>query len=59
VPTVQEAKAAGNTSDGDLEQQQLGDSAGGDSHPDVSLPDVTLADVTGPEGLVECSDGQG
>ena len=39
------AEAAGNTSDVDVEQQLLGESAGGDSDPAAHLPDVHLRDV--------------
>ena len=49
APTLREAEAAGNTSDVDVEQQLLGESAGGDSLPDVPLPDVTLPDVPLPD----------
>jgi hypothetical protein len=42
VPTLQEAEDAGNTSDVDVDQQLLIESAGGDSLPSVSLPDVFL-----------------
>jgi hypothetical protein len=45
VSTLQEAEAAGNISDVDLEQQLLGASAGGDSPPEVILPDVHLPNV--------------
>jgi len=45
APTLQEAHAAGITSDVDVDQQLLGESAGGDSLPDVPLPDVPLPDV--------------
>jgi hypothetical protein len=45
APTLREAEAAGNTSDVDVEQQLLGESAGGDTLPDVRLPDVPLLDV--------------
>jgi len=47
--TLREAEAAGNTSDVDVEQQLLGESAGGDSLPDVPLPDVPLPDVPLPD----------
>jgi len=60
APTRQEADAAGNTSDVDVDQQLLGESAGGDSLPDVPLqhvpfphvplPDVSLLDVPVPDG---------
>jgi len=40
VPSLQEAEAAGNTSDVDVDQQLLGKSAGGNSLPDVPLPEV-------------------
>ena len=49
VPTLREAKAAGNTSDVDVDQQLPIESAGGDSLPDVPLPDVPLPDVPFPE----------
>jgi len=39
VPTLQEAEAAGNTSDVDVDQQLLIESAGGDSFPNVPLPE--------------------
>jgi hypothetical protein len=50
VPTLREAEAAGNTSDVDVNQQLLIESAGGDSLSDVPLlvvplPDVPLSDV--------------
>ena len=54
APTLREAEAARNTSDVDVEQQLLGESAGGDSlpdvpHPDVPLPDIPLPDVPLPD----------
>jgi len=49
VPTLREAEAAGNTSDGDVNQQLLIESAGGDSLSDVPLPDVPLPDVPLPD----------
>ena len=51
VPTQREAEAAGNTSDLDVDQQLLIESAGGDSLPDVPLPDVPLPE-TRPDGSV-------
>jgi len=45
VPTQQEAEAAGNTSDVDVDQQLLRESAVGDSVPVVPLPDVAILDV--------------
>jgi len=42
VPSQREAVAAGNTSDVDVDQQLLIESAGGDSLPDVPLHDVPL-----------------
>jgi len=45
VPTLQEAEAAGNTLNVDINQQLLGESAGGDSLRDFTLPDVPLHDV--------------
>ena len=44
VPTLREAESTGTTSDGDMDQQLLGESAGGDSLPDDPLPDHPLAD---------------
>jgi hypothetical protein len=49
VPIQQEDETAGNTSDVDVDQQLLIESAGGVSPPDVPLPDVPL-----PES---CTDG--
>jgi len=49
VPFLQEAWAAGNTSDVDVDQPLLIESAGGDSLPDVPLPDVPLPDVPLPD----------
>jgi len=59
VPTQREAEAAAKTSDVDVYQQLLIESAGGDSvpdipHADVPLPDVPLPDVPLPES---CPDG--
>jgi len=44
LPSLREAEAAGNTSDVDVDQQLLIESAGGDSLPDVPLPDVPPSD---------------
>ena len=38
MPTLREAEAAGNSSDVDVDEQPLGESAGGDSLPHVPLP---------------------
>jgi hypothetical protein len=50
---MQEAEAAGNTSDVDVDvdvdQQLLIESAGGDSLSDVPLPDASLPDVPLPD----------
>ena len=46
---MREAEAAGNTSDLDVEQQLLGESAGGDGLPTGPLPDVPLPDVPLPD----------
>jgi hypothetical protein len=51
VPTLSEAEAAGNTSDVDVNQQLLIESAGGDSLTNVPLPDVPLPEVS-PDGSV-------
>ena len=42
VPSLRQAEAAGNTSDMDVDQQLVGESAGGDSLPDVPLPEAHL-----------------
>jgi hypothetical protein len=49
VPTLREAEVAGTTSDVDVNQQLLIESAGGDSLSNVSLPDVPLPDVPLPD----------
>jgi len=46
VPTVREAESGGNTSDGDVDQPVLIESAGGDSLSDVPPPDVPLPDIS-------------
>jgi len=48
-PTLREAKAAGNTSDVDVDQQVLIESACGNSLSDVALLDVSLPDVSLPD----------
>jgi hypothetical protein len=48
APTLQDAKAAGNPSDIDVEQQLLGQSAGGDGPHDGTLGDVLFPDVSVP-----------
>jgi hypothetical protein len=50
VPALREAEAARNTSDVDVDQQRLIESADGDSFPDVpfldfAIPDGTLCEV--------------
>ena len=56
VPCLREAEAARNTSDVDVDQQLLCESAGDDSLPDVHLPDVPLTSaplpVARPNGSV-------
>jgi len=54
MPTLQEAEAAGNTSDVDVDQQLLGELGGGNSlpdvfHPDIYLPDAPLSDAPLPD----------
>ena len=49
MPTLREAEAARNTSDVDVDQQLLGESAGGNSLPEIPLPDVPLPDVPFPD----------
>ena len=58
VPTLREAEAAGNTSDVDLDQQLLIESAGGNSLPDVLLPIVPLLDVPLPDACPGGSVGE-
>ena len=45
MPTLREADAAGNTSDVNVDQQLLIESADGDSLSDVPLPDDPLPEV--------------
>jgi hypothetical protein len=45
VPTLQEAEAAGNTSDVDIDQLLLGESAVGVSLTNVPLPNIPLPDA--------------
>jgi len=57
APALQDAEADGNSSDVDVEQQLLSESAGGDSlpdvpHPDIALPDIPLPDVPLPNVLL-------
>jgi hypothetical protein len=49
APTLRQAEAARNTSDVDVEQQLIGESAGGDGLPDGPLQDVPLPDVPLPD----------
>jgi len=56
--TLREAEAARNTSDVDVEQQLLGESAGGDSPPNVPHWNVPLPDVTVPEARPDGSVGE-
>jgi len=49
APTRRGAEAAGDTSDVDVDQQLLGESAGGDSLPIFPLPHVALPNVPFPE----------
>ena len=58
VPTLQQVEAARNTSDVDVDQQLLIESAGGDSLPDVRLPDVPLPDVPLSEARLDGSVGE-
>jgi hypothetical protein len=55
---MREAEAVGHTSDVDVNQQLLIESAGGDSLsnvplPDVPLPDVRLSNVNLPEARLD------
>ena len=45
APTLREVEAAGNTSDVDVEQQLLGESAWANGLPNCTLPDLPLPDV--------------
>jgi len=58
MPSLREAGASGNTSDVDVDQQLLGESADGDSLTDVSLPDICLPDVPLPEARPDGSVGE-
>jgi len=58
VPTLQEAEAASNTSNVDVDQQLLWELPGGDIFPDVCLPDVCLPIVPLPEQHPDGSVGQ-
>jgi hypothetical protein len=63
VPTMREAEAVRHTSEVDVNQQLLIESAGGDSHsnvplPDVPLPDVRLSNVNLPEARLDGSVGE-
>jgi hypothetical protein len=49
APTLQDAEAAGNTSDVDVEQQLLGEVVAGDGLPNGPLPDVPVPDVPLPD----------
>jgi hypothetical protein len=49
VPTLREAEVGGNTSDMDVNQQLLIESAGADSLSDDPLPDDPLPDVPLPD----------
>ena len=49
MPSLREAEAAGNNSDGDVDQQLLIEWPGADSVPDVPLHDVPLPDVPLPD----------
>ena len=49
LPTLEEAEAARNTLDMDVDQQLLMESAGGNSLADVPFPDVTLPNVRLPD----------
>jgi len=44
-PTLGEAKAIGNTSDVDVDQQLLSELASGNSFPDIPLTDIHLSKV--------------
>jgi hypothetical protein len=51
VPPLQEAEAARDTSDVDVNHQLLSKSAGGNNLPDVPCPDILLQDVQ-PDGSI-------
>lgn len=48
----------GHTSDVDVDQEQLGESAFGDSLPNVRLPDIPFPDVPLPKALPDGSLGE-
>jgi hypothetical protein len=52
VPTQRESEAAGNTSDVDVHQQLMIQSAGGDSLPNAPRPDVSLLNIPLPDVLL-------
>jgi len=58
VPTLREAEAAGNSSDVDVDEQPLGESAGGDSLPHVPLPNVPVPNVPLPVARSDGSVGE-
>jgi len=51
VPTLQEAVAARDTSDEDVDQQLVGELAGDESLPGVPLPNASLSEAR-PDGSV-------
>jgi hypothetical protein len=58
VPNLQEVEEEGNTSDVDVDQQLLCESAGGDSLPNVPLPDTLPAGVPVSEVQPDASVGK-
>ena len=59
MPTLQEAEAARNTLDVDVDQQLLGKCTGANSLPDGPLPDVSIANAPLPESCPDGSVGEG
>jgi hypothetical protein len=55
VPSLEQAEAARNTMDVDVDEQLFGESAGSDRLPGVPLPDDPLPDIPPPEARLECS----
>jgi len=58
APPLRDAEAEGNTSDVNMNQHLLSQSAGGDCLPDVLLPDILLADVPHLQACPEGSVGE-
>jgi hypothetical protein len=58
VPTLRDAEDAGNTSDLDVDKQQLSELVGGESLFHIPLIDVPLPDVPPTEAHLDGSEGE-